>query len=79
MNEERRELLSRYRGSGQTRKDFADTAGVSITSLQRWLGAERRGPWFVEVGAPLRQSATPVVVALEFSDGTVLRVSGASR
>ncbi len=32
--EERRELLSRYRASGQTRKDFAESAGISITSLQ---------------------------------------------
>ena len=77
--EERRELLSRYSASGQTRKDFAESAGISITSLQRWLGGERRGAGFIEVGAPLRHSATPVVVAIEFSDGTVLRVSGASR
>ena len=77
--EARRELLSGYRASGQTRKDFAESAGISITSLQRWPGTERRGAGFIEVGAPLRQSATPVVVAVEFSDGTVLRVSSASR
>ena len=77
--EERRELLGRYRASGQTRKDFAEASGISITSLQRWLGTERQGAGFIEVGAPSRQLTKPVVVAVEFSDGTVLRVSSASR
>ena len=73
----RDELLSRYRESGQRQKDFCESVGISVTSLQKWLRAEKPAGQLVEVPA-LRPRVEPRI-EVEFSDGTILRVSGVSR
>ena len=76
-DEERIDLLTRYRESGQRQKEFCQSAGISLTSLQKWLRAENPAKKFLEVSAP--KCRVEPRIEIEFSDGTILRVSGVSR
>lgn len=60
--EQRARLLTRYRASGLTQREFAERAGVTLSALQGWL--YRRGKSsapcgrFVEVVPPVPATAT---------------------
>jgi transposase-like protein len=73
-NEERESLIAKYRASGLTPREFAETHGVREDTLSRWLNPKRREPsqspgTFIEL-PPSRGS----VVELRFPDGVVLSI-----
>ncbi len=73
-SERRANLLERYRKSGTNQKSFCQDAGISVSSLQGWLRAERASAsTFTELGVT-ETRAPRTVVELVFPDGVALRI-----
>jgi hypothetical protein len=77
---ERNSLLESYRQSGLTQRQFADQAGISLSSLQRWLGLNGREKPSAPAVQLLEVKAVPPAPGLaagysvELPGGAVLRV-----
>lgn len=73
--DERRELVTRYRRSGLTQREFCDTEGITVGALRSWLYKRSwkpvEGPRFVEVTSP-RQQAEAEAIELRLGDVRVV-------
>jgi hypothetical protein len=61
--EKRAAILQDFHGSGLTQKAYCEASGIALSTLQYWLGRERKKSW--------AQSATDVVPV-----GTVQSATG---
>ena len=62
--EQARRLVEQFRGSGLSRKEFADSAGVHVNTLYKWLRQEANEK------APRAQVAVPVRVRADAPGAT---------
>lgn len=60
--EERYELVTRYRSSDLTQREFCEAEGITVGALRSWLHKGNwkpvEGPRFVEVTSPRRHAET---------------------
>ena len=63
--DERHELVTRYRRSGLTQREFCDAEGITVGALRSWLykrSSKRvEGPRFVEVTSSRQQAETEAI------------------
>ena len=77
------ELISRFERTGQTRKDFCLSQGVSLSTFDLWRRklrgrtAEHCGSMFVEVSHDEPNAVSSWDVELELGGGVILRVRSA--
>ncbi len=83
--QQRTELLTQYRRSGLSQRDFVQSHGLGLSTLTQWLRAERR----TGVSPPARNDAVPFqevhlrppfgpaswAAEVALADGAVLRLS----
>ena len=83
--QQRAELLTRYRRSGLSQRDFVQSHGLGLSTLTKWLREERR----TGVKPPERNGSVPFqevnlspqfgtanwAAEVAMADGTVLRLS----
>jgi len=79
---QREEILAHYQRSGLTQRDFARSAGISLSTLQRWLWKTpkpklaTKPPTFIPVANLLAQNSGPACYRLRLTDGMVIEVPG---
>ena len=82
---QREEILARYQRGGLTQRDFVRSAGVSLSTLQRWLWKTpkpkpaAKPPTFIPVANLLAQNSGPAFYRLRLTGGMVLEVPGGFR
>lgn len=73
--EERNAVVERYRRSGQKQREFCESEGVAVSTLQYWLKRSREeGAKFRAIEPPLRPPTSTIEVV--FPDGTAVRIRG---
>ncbi len=77
---QRDKILSAYRRSGLTQREFANQAGISVSALQHWLRKATARPStpataFVQVPNLLAQTSGPAVYRLRLRGEIDLEVS----
>lgn len=73
-NEEREALIEKYRASGMTQREFAETHGIREDTLSRWLNPRRREPHQSAVPFIELPTSRGSVVELRFPGGVVLSI-----
>ena len=63
--EERHEIVTRFRRSGLTQREFCEAEGINVGALRSWLHKRSwkpvEGPRFVEVTSPQRHADAEVI------------------